>query len=51
MYVIMSVTFIKIDSLQHIEISRQAYPTYQNLPVKNLLYNVHCFDVMLIFPE
>ena len=27
MYIIMSETFIKIDSLQHLEISRQTYPT------------------------
>ena len=27
MYMIMSETFIKIDSLQHLEISRQTYPT------------------------
>ena len=26
----MSETFIKIDSLQHLEISRQAYPTYRS---------------------
>ena len=30
MYVIMSETFIKIDSLQHLEISRQTYPTYRS---------------------
>ena len=30
MYIIMSETFIKIDSLQHLEISRQAYPTYRS---------------------
>ena len=27
MYIIMSETFIKIDSLQHLEISRETYPT------------------------
>ena len=27
MYIIMSETFIKIDSLQHLKISRQTYPT------------------------
>ena len=27
MYIIMSETFIKIDSLQHLEILRQTYPT------------------------
>ena len=26
----MSETFIKIDSLQHLEISRQTYPTYRS---------------------
>ena len=26
----MSVTFIKIDSLQHLEISRETYPTNQS---------------------
>ena len=26
----MSETFIKIDLLQHLEISRQTYPTYQS---------------------
>ena len=26
----MSETFIKIDSLQHLEISRQIYPTYRS---------------------
>ena len=36
----MSETFIKIDSQQHLEISRQTYR-----------YNIHCFDVMLIFPK
>ena len=30
MYKIMSETFINIDSLQHIEISRQTYPTYRS---------------------
>ena len=29
-YLIMSETFIKIDSLQHLEISRQTYPTYRS---------------------
>ena len=27
MYIIMSETFIKIDLLQHLEVSRQTYPT------------------------
>ena len=44
-YIKMSETFIKIDSLQHPEISWQTYPT--NL---SKLY-IHCFDVMLIFPN
>ena len=39
---IMSETFIRNDSLQHLEISRQIYPTNQR-------YDIHCFDVMLIF--
>ena len=30
MYIKMSETFIKIDSLQHLEISRQTYPTYRS---------------------
>ena len=44
----MSQTFIEIDSLQHLEISRQTYPTN---PVRNLRYNIHCFDIILIFPN
>ena len=44
----MSETFIKIDSLQHLEISRQTYPTNRS---KNLRYDIHCFDVMLIFSK
>ena len=32
----MSETFIKIDSYE---------------PVKNMRYNIHCLDVMLIFPK
>ena len=48
MYIIMSETFIKIDLLQHIEISRRTHPTK---PVKNPRYNIHYFDVMLIFPN
>ena len=46
MYIIMSETVIKIDSLQHLEISRQSYPTNRS---KIPLYNIHCFNVMLIF--
>ena len=42
----MSETFTEIDSLQHLEISRQTYPTK---PVKNPCYHIHRFDVMLIF--
>ena len=38
MYIKMSETFIKIDSLQNL--------SYE--PVKSLRYNIHCFDVMLI---
>ena len=40
-------TFIKIDSLQHLEISTRAYPT--NL--SKIRTTIHCFDVMLIFPN
>ena len=42
----MSETFIKIDSLQHPEISRQTYPTNGS---KTYATALHCFDVMLIF--
>ena len=42
----MSQTFIEIDSLQHLEISRKNL-SYE--PVKNRRYNIHCFEVMLIF--
>ena len=48
MYIKMSETFIKIDSLQHLEIFKTNL-SYE--PVKNLRYNIHCFDVMLIFPK
>ena len=44
----MSETFIKIDSLQHLEISRQNLSYEQ---VKNPRYNIHCFDVMLNFSK
>ena len=43
---IMSETFIKIDSLQHLEILRQTYPTNRS---KIRTIALHCFDVMLIF--
>ena len=43
MYITVSETFIRIDSLQHFEIPRETYPTK-----KNPGYNIHCFDVMLI---
>ena len=46
MYIIMSETFIKIDSLQHLEISRQTYPTNR---WKMCVTAIHYFDVMLIF--
>ena len=48
MYIIRFEIFIEIDSLQHFKISRQTYPTNYK-PAKNLRYNIHCFDVMLIF--
>ena len=58
MYIIRSETFFEIDSLQHRKISRQTYPanTFTNsrvgyVPVKNLRYNIHSFEVMLIFPK
>ena len=44
----MSKTFIEIDSLQHLEISRQPYLPNRS---KNPRYNIHCFDVMLISPN
>ena len=46
MYIKMSKAFIKIDSLQHLEISNLSYE-----PVKNLRYNIRCFDIMLIVPK
>ena len=46
----MSETYIEIDSLQHLEISRQTCPTRAMIEsVKNPRYNIHCFNVMLIF--
>ena len=51
----MSETFINIDSLQHLEISRDRFllRTYERAyePAKNPRYNIHYFDVMLIFPN
>ena len=45
----MSETFIKIESLQLLEISRQIL-SYE--PVKNLRFNIHFFfDVMPMFPN
>ena len=43
----MSETFIKIDSLQYLEISRQTYPTNRS----KIRAKTHCFDVKLIFPN
>ena len=43
----MSETFIKIDSLKHPEISIETHPMNRSNP----RYNIHCFDVMLIFPN
>ena len=40
----MSETFIEIDSLQHLEISRQNLPAYK--PAKKLAYNIYSFDVI-----
>ena len=48
MYIIRSETFIEIDSLQHLKISRQTYPT--NLS-KILRFNIHYFDVIEIFQK
>ena len=48
MYLIRSETFIEINSLQHLKIS-ETNLSYE--PVKNLRYNIHCFDVMLIFQK
>ena len=45
MYIIMSETFIKIEFSWNFK---------TNLPyeqAKNLRYNIHCFDLMLIFPN
>ena len=39
MYIIMSETFIKIDLLQHLEISRQTYPKlYRNTLIQMSYY-------------
>ena len=48
MHIIRSETFIEINSLQRLKIS-ETNLSYQ--PVKNLRYNIHCFDVMLIFAK
>ena len=47
----MSETFMEIDSLQRLK-NFETNPSYE--PVKNLCYNIHCFDcfdVILIFPN
>ena len=44
----MSETFIKIDSLEYLEISRQTYLTNRS---KITRHYIQCFDVMLIFPN
>ena len=46
MYIIMSETFIKIDSLQHNFKTKLSYEL-----LKNPRYYIHSFDVMLIFPN
>ena len=45
----MSETFFEIDSVQHLLKNFKTNLSHE--PVKNLRYNIHCFDVMLIFPE
>ena len=45
----MSETFIKIDSLEHLEISRQTYPTNRS-KIRATTFTV-LFEVMLIFPN
>ena len=45
----MSETFIKIDSLQHLEISRETYPSKR--PKIRVTTCIHCFDVMLVFSK
>ena len=47
----MSETFIEIDSLQHLEISRQTYPTNLSKICVTTLTVLRSFDVMLIFPK
>ena len=47
MLYIMPETFIKIDSLSHLEISRQTNLAYE--PAKTPRYKIHCYDVMLFF--
>ena len=51
MYIIMSETFIKIDSLQHLQLSSETYPMNPRSKIRAIKYNIHCFDVMLIFPN
>ena len=47
MLYIMPETFIKIDSLSYLEISRQTNLAYE--PAKTPRYKIHCYDVMLFF--
>ena len=47
----MSETFIEIDSLQRLEISRQTYPTNLSKICVTTLTVLRSFDVMLIFPK
>ena len=44
----MSETFIKIDSLQHLEISRQTYPIYRS---KICVTTFTVLTLCLIFPK
>ena len=43
-----SETFIKIDTLQRLK-NFKTNPAYES--AKNPRYNIHCFDVMLFFPN
>ena len=47
----MSETFIEIDSLQCLEISRQTYPTNLSKICVTTFTVLRSFDVMLIFPK
>ena len=49
MYITMSETFIKIDSLRATPGNFKKNLAYE--PAKNTRYNIHCFGVMLIFPN